>query len=364
MPDINWSDVEDLSYTLTGNEIILGEARTKASDLYPSGRITIVDEKANGGKPFGVAGVRIMCNSFIKFSYTYTDRDGYYKMPKKFSAKPRYRIIFTNKEQYSIGLNLILVPASVSTLGQASQAGINVNITKDSDKKLYTRAVVNNAIYDYMNRCNKEDMNITRPPSNLRIWLLHSMSVSTTPMLHHGAFIERDFINEYLNLAVAIAKFIGPDIIIGVKDKLDYDSIYEAVCHELAHASHYAKVGNSYWTKYIEHILSTYLINKIMDFGTSDAENSGYCEIAEMWAYYLETQMYNERYNLDSETKGTDYWFHPQIFRYLEDRGLRRAEIFNSLESTINTKESLQNKLINLYPNKSSIIEQAFKRYN
>lgn len=363
MTDIDWNAVERKSYELTGNGSIISP-ETKGNKICPSGRITIVDEKANGGKPFGVAGVRVMCNSFIKFSYAYTDRDGYYKIPKEFSAKLRYRLIFVNSKKFSIGFNLILVPASVSTLGSASPDGVNMKITKKSNKKLYTRSVVNNAVYDYITRCGEEDMNIAPPPKDIRIWLFQSMAVSTTPMLHHGAIVEQEFTNEYLNLASVVAKIIGPDIILGTKDKLEYDTIYGAVCHELAHTSHYVKVGNSYWNKYLEHVLSTYLINKIMDYGSKGADYSGHCEVAEMWAYYLETQMYNERYNSDSATRGTAYWFYPQILRYIEDRGVSKAEIFKALGSDINTKDLLYNKFISLYPSKSEMIEQAFKRYN
>lgn len=65
---IDWAEVEREAYRLTGNEGMLSPADTKASSkVTPSGRITIVDDNANGGKPFGVAGVKVVCNSFVKF---------------------------------------------------------------------------------------------------------------------------------------------------------------------------------------------------------------------------------------------------------------------------------------------------------
>ena len=137
---IDWDAVERESYILTGNESYLSDAMTKGSEkVSPSGRITIVDEHANGGKPFGVAGVRVSCNSFVKFDKCYTDRDGYYSMSKKYSSDLRYRLVFQNEKGFAIGLNLILVPASVSTLGKSGPAGVNVTVTKDSDDKLYRR---------------------------------------------------------------------------------------------------------------------------------------------------------------------------------------------------------------------------------
>ena len=90
---IDWAAVEREAYILTGNDGMLSSSATKADGkVAPSGRITIVDEKANGGKPFGVAGVRISCNSFVKFDHAYTDRDGYYAMKKEYADHPeRYR---------------------------------------------------------------------------------------------------------------------------------------------------------------------------------------------------------------------------------------------------------------------------------
>ena len=111
-----------------------------------------------------MAGVHVSCNSFVKFDHAYTDRDGYYKMKKTFASDLRYRLVFKNEKGFSIGLNLVLVPASVSTLGKSSPEGVSMTVTGDSDSKLFRRCVVNNAAYDYMSRCRPEDLGIAMPP--------------------------------------------------------------------------------------------------------------------------------------------------------------------------------------------------------
>ena len=148
---IDWEAVERESFRLTGNEDLL-VPMTKAKSK-PAGRITIVDENANGGKAFGVAGVKVVCNSFVKFASCYTDRDGYYEISKKYSSSVRYRLMFKNKTGFAIGVNLILVPASMSALGKGPSQGLDVEITAESDRKLFTRCVVNNAVYEYLDRC-------------------------------------------------------------------------------------------------------------------------------------------------------------------------------------------------------------------
>ena len=165
---VDWQAVEHEAYVLTGNADRV-PATKAATKVVPSGRITIVDEHANGGKPFGVAGVMVSCNSFVKFDKSYTDRDGYYSMSKEFSSNLRYRIVFKNEKNFSIGFNLVLLPASVSTLGKSGPEGVNMTVTKDSEDKLFRRCVVNNAAYDYVSRCAASDLGLSAPPADLRI---------------------------------------------------------------------------------------------------------------------------------------------------------------------------------------------------
>ena len=360
---IDWAAVEREAYRLTGNEsMILPETKAEAKTV-PSGRITIVDDKFNEGKPFGVAGVRISCNSFVKFDHTYTDRDGYYTMNKSYSSDLRYRLVFQNEKGFSIGFNLILVPASVSTLGKTGPEGVNMTVTMDSEDKLFRRCIVNNAAYDYWSRCSAGDLDISTPPSDLRIWLLDGLTASSALMLHHGAVMETDLVISYLGKFASLLKFFMPDITLGTKILNDYDRLYSTACHELAHASHFNKVGTSYWNSYIMYILQSYLSSGGKTYGDGSDAKAGYCEIGEMWAYYMESLMYKERYGGSFPTFGTSSWFYPQIFRYLDERGVSCSEIFSVLDESVNSREELKAALIKACPSDRTSIEQIFSRY-
>ena len=360
---IDWDAVERQSYILTGNEAKLNDASlTKATKAAPSGRITIVDDKANGGKAFGVAGVRVSCNSFVRFAHCYTDRDGYYQMPRDFTSNLRYRLVFENEKGFSIGFNLVLVPASVSTLGKAGPEGVSAEISSSSEEKLFRRCVINNAAYDYISRCQYEDMNILPPPYDLRIWIFQPLESSSSIMLHHGALVENELISTYLGEYTSLLECFLPDVTIGAKGKEDYASLYSITCHELAHASHFAKVGTGYWNKYIKYILESYL-NTGDAYGDGLSDDAGYCGVGESWAYYLESMMYKERYGGSVPTFGSTYWFYPQIFRYLDERGVTRSEIFSVLEGNVSTKDDLKSALIRNLPQKRTVIEQVFSRY-
>jgi len=254
---LDWDLIEREAFILTGNEDLL-VPDTKAEKTYPAGRITIVDDGTTEGTEIGVAGVKVVGNVFVKFGSGYTDRDGYYKLSKKFSSKVRYRIMFKNKEDFCIGMNLILVPASFSALGKGPSTGVDYKVTSSSDRKLFTRCVVNNAAYDYINRCSPDDLNIQVPPKHLRLWIFQKTTSSSSPMLRHGTILENQLLKKYLgNYAYLINVFL-PDITIGAKNKEDYATIYSVTCHEMAHASHFAQVDVSFWNKYITYILTSF----------------------------------------------------------------------------------------------------------
>jgi hypothetical protein len=160
-----------------------------------------------------------------------------------------------------------------------------------------------------------------------------------------------------------LVKLFMPDITIGVENQNDYRTIYASVCHELAHASHFAKVGTSFWNKYIIYVLKSFVTSSGVTYGDGSGADAGYCEIGEMWAYYLSAKMYHERYGGDYPSFGTTFWFYPQIFRYLDEKGISAWEIFYALDSTAVSLDELERNLIRGNPDKSSVIEQIFDRY-
>ena len=363
---IDWDAVEAEAYRLTGNADLYPATRADEEAAFPAGRITVEDPDAFGGKPYGVAGVQVCCNSFVKFATAYTDRDGYYQLPKKYSSTPRYRLVFKNSAGFSIGLNLVLVPASVSTLGTGPAAGVDVHIDATADGALWRRAVVNNAAYDYIARCDASDLGLKAPPQDLRIWIFKNLSCSSAAMLHHGAFVEsNDLIQRYLGGYSSLLKTFLPDITIGAKagDGAFVD-LYSAVMHEMAHASHYAQVGNAWWNPYITYVIRSYVTEGRQAYGSGSGENAGYCEVGEMWAYFLESVLFQDRYGGDLPALGIAFWFYPQIFRYLYERGMTCADILKALKSDVTSRDDLQDALILLYPERERTISEVFTRYS
>lgn len=361
---IDWVLVERTAFRLTGNEnLLLPEVKGESLAPHPSGRICIVDDRHGDGETEGVAGVKVSCNTFVKFAHTYTDADGRYTMDKSFPTEVRYRLVFQNSKGFGIGLNKILVPASSSTMGKNSPEGVSMTVDKSFDHNLFTRCVVNNAAYDYFDRCGEEGKEISAPPANIRLWILQPVESGGCLMLQHGAMIDDTFIGKFLGDYSDLVKMFLPDIILGVRGLDEYSSIYAQTVHELAHASHFSQAGKEYWNKYAEYIVKSFVETGGVMYGSGAGDNAGICEVGEMWAFYLQNRLYKDRYGEDRTTFGTSYWFKPHILLYLDERGLGRSEIFKALVAGTDSRSSLQAELETRYPDYGTVIRQAFDRY-
>ncbi len=361
---IDWDAVERESFRLTGNAAMLeGLAGAKAGAANPAGRITLADDL----KPLaveGVKGVRVACNVFVKIGEAYTDEDGYYEIKKSFSTQPRYWLVFKNKKGFGIGLNLILVGGSSSTMGKQSQEGYSMEVSSESDRSLFARCVVNNAVWDYIGQCKTSSGSIKAPPANLRLWIFQQLDASSTVMMQHGAGVDNvQLVKKYLGDWATVVKWFLPDITLGFKDAEDYASMYATTIHELAHASHFQQVDKEWWDKLIEYILTSYITSGLMAYGTGGEEYAGYCEVAEMWAYYLSSRLFRMRYERSAAMFGTSYWFYPQILYYLDEKGLDYYKIFQALVPGVTDRDKLKEKLLALYPEFKTNILLAFNRY-
>lgn len=359
---IDWVAVEKEAFKLTGNGD-LWVTPTKASSGAPSGRITIEDPEFSGGKPFGVAGVKVVCNLFVKVSTCFTSRDGYYTMPETFSGNPRYRLVFQNQKGFSIGFNWIIVPASVSTLGTGGPEGIDVHIDASSDNALFRRCAVNNAAYDYYSRCTETDLEINAPPGDLRIWIFPGLTASSAVMLHHGAFLNNNLLESYLGMWIGLIQIFLPDITIGTSGQENYPSIYKIVSHELAHASHYSKVGNDFWSPYISYVIHSFITQGGQAYGSGTGEGASLCEVGEMWAFFMQASLVKDRYKGIMDTFGNSYWFKPDILTYLYERGMTRGEIYRALGANTTDVEKLKEELVEIAPGLEKEINQTFGRY-
>ncbi|MCR5326412.1 MAG: hypothetical protein K6E37_06660 [Bacteroidales bacterium] len=361
---IDWEAVEREAFRITGNADLYPGGTKASESFYPKGRITISDPAVDD-EPIGVKGVKICCNSFVKFSVTYTDDEGYFKMGLKFSSKVRYWIVFQNINGFKQGINRIIIPASVSTLGVHPAEGCDILIDSYSERKLFTRCVVNNAGFDYCTACNDSGRSIPLPPKDLRIWDIPVLNLNFAVMMHQGTILETyEPLSSVLGEYTPIAKLVQPDIYLGLLDTNGYSDIYERAMLAFAKAGMFSQVGKKWWTTLVEYSCMSLISSGLASpYGARDDENSGYCEVAQMYASYCQTVMFRRRYTDSSVVFGTSSWFSPQILLYLDERGLGLEKLAPVFTADVVNLEGLQNKLLSYYPAFKSVINEAFARY-
>ena len=82
-----------------------------------------------------------------------------------------------------------------------------------------------------------------------------------------------------------------------------------------------------------------------------------------MWAYFLGSAMYKDRYGGSMPTYPQELWFRPEILGYIYQRGISITEIFRLLKPEVNSVESLRNALVSRFPDLADQINDTFDRY-
>ena len=80
--------------------------------------------------------------------------------------------------------------------------------------------------------------------------LIHAMKQKNVKILELLVATMRIYRRNMWGSYKDIVKHFLPDITMGLRYLDDYSDIYNYTQHELAHASHYMRVGNTYWNKY------------------------------------------------------------------------------------------------------------------
>ena len=364
---IDWDEVEREAFRLTGNaDMLLPQTRADGilSASMPQGRIAVMDPDFDS-EPVGVKGVKVSCNSFVKFSSCFTDDEGYYRMSRSYSVNPRYRLVFQNVRGFSQGINFILLPASVSTFGKQPSEGFSITVDSYSERKLFTRCVVNNAGYDYVEASRKSSGAILAPPRDFRLWIVDMFDLELPSMMHHGVLVETmPALSAMPGEIVMLIKIIQQDAILGLQSAESYIDIYRRAMHIFAHAGHFANTDKDWWWNYLQYLLRSLAASTLQDpYGSRGDSGFEYAEVAETYAYFCENSLCRRRYPERTDYEGTSFWFYPQLLMYLDDRGLGLEQMAPLFSSDVESMEMLQQKLLSYFPQFKSVIGEAYARY-
>lgn len=361
---VDWAEVEREAFRLTGNGDMLAPATREGENCIPEGRITIMDPDFSPD-PVGVKGVTVCCNSFVKIATAYTDEDGHYRMSKSFNSDVRYRLVFKNIKGFCQGINLILLPASVSTFGKQPAAGFSYTVDNYSERKLFVRCAVNNAGYDYVKASEKSGGAIAAAPRDLRLWVLSLLDLRFNIMMHQGVVIETweplaSGLGEYLFMA----KIVQPDVYLGVDSCIGYNEVYERTLHAFAQGGMFSRVGKEWWHRYVEYTVKSLVGSSLANpYGERGDTDSSYCELVECYSCYCQSVLYRRHYPDSDVLFGAGEWFSPQLLMYLDERGLGLEKISPLFTADVVDMEVLKLKMLSYYPEFKTVILDAFARY-
>ena len=355
-------ELEAMLETELITELEYGEALSSKGSKTPSGYIKVWNTSRNAND--GVKKVKMIVNNFVKWDAVFTNENGYYKMDKSWATKVNYSLQFENSTGFKIWGNLAFFAPAIYCMGWNSNSGHDKDFGTGSVGWLWS--AINNAAYIYREKMCP-DYNITKPPSDLRIWAVRSGSaLGAAPMARRFSIGNSNltaFLSAFNVITITAILNVMPDIFI-IKDFNKTKDCYETVFHELAHATHYQKVGGTYWLKYV------IAIGLNGGYGNGSQTNAGYIGVGEMWGFFLEWKCMNNQAKLgfsDFGTvnlTGTSHWFKPQIMKELNVTcGLTVKQIYDCLTSDVYSHQLLKAKLKSKHPSLSQQIDKAFSDY-
>lgn len=256
----------------------------------PRGRIQVRNTTTNGLDP--VVGVKVRTYRWFVWGHGYTNENGEYSINKRYRGNPLYTVDFDNpSSRIKIYSTWLSISDASYRAGRHSRNGYDKVFETNSYGWRF--ATVNNAVVRYRAYCRA--LGIGTFNSRMRINVTSGSGTASAPMLRHtygfiGFNSHANLTNYLLNSSLGyIANSVGfivrlgllPDIWIQGNSSQGTDGVYTTTFHEMAHSSHFAKVGGSFWAKYISYII-TYGA-----YGDGNGRNAGICALGEAWGFHI-----------------------------------------------------------------------------
>jgi hypothetical protein len=176
-------------------------------------------------------------------------------------------------------------------------------------------ATANNSVHDMIAYCGAQGLPVG-PPKNLIVLLTQwgddqngsapmfdKIGGNQLPSTAVGVFAALGVVGASSGVLIgagvgAIFAAAIPDVIINLNNpnQVNSDDMHQLMYHELAHAVHYAQVGNTYWLDNIGFVAQNAILGFNPPYGASFIPGSGRCNIIEMWGFQTGMSMADAKY--------------------------------------------------------------------
>lgn len=381
---INEMTTDRLAGGITSGSTATNDTSVRYASSY-TGKIQLCDfGTKNDSIPKGVKGVKVRVRHYFKIRTAYTDDIGGYNinMREFDNCNPRFELRFENKYGFKLGYNVELIMPQTFDMKSTRSYTFRGDDSEKKRYKAWVLSTINNAAYDWYERCEKEGM--PTPPNNLHIWAMEMARGAACPMLNHGTYntselseaalatflFGPDFglvTNAWLSILI---NTICPDVFVFNVDVYQTERLYRYTSHELAHATHFQQVGEDvlerafWWADVINYEVEC----GVRSLGESPYEHSCVekeekAGITEMWAHAVGYIMEREYLGRGKSTypEQDKYWFKPEIIWDLYRGGMSLKEINQSMTENVVTLQSFKARLLEDNVSHTSLINMKFK---
>lgn len=290
----------------------------------PAGNIFVHDTNLNTDVP--VRKARVVARRWFKIERTYTGDNGHFVFTKRFKHKVRINVKFKNDYasvrgmrgirlwqmlsavKKTIGIfsgdksNIQDVTRISQTFGYAPGVG-NIDITtSNKSTRFWAAATTLNSVQEYRDYATPEAIGL--PPTGLKIILTSwGHGSGATPMFAKRAVVNlsAEWVGFHLSppaaiIAAVIAVLKGQIDIVGSYNfrggfsSITSDKMKELFYHELTHAAHYAALGNTWYTSFVNAEITEIISNVssgYSPYGDGTNSSSPIVALGESWAYYI-----------------------------------------------------------------------------
>lgn len=296
---------------------------------YLAGRIEVVDTE------LGIRGVKqvkvIARDDWFTELETYTNTNGCFNFSRKFKNKVWLWVRFESSTCKVRGTShwiwSYLSPIQDywgefdednTAINRLVNRYNNGNDPASNARAYWAASTVNNALHQFHWYAQQD--NINTPPLGLHIWLNRTTNGGAAPMAQHinSAQLTQTFLSTTPGLlwvglgqswsTAFYSVAVMPDMAVGI-DYLNSDQQKRLAFHEMAHASHFAQVGSTYWRD---------VINAEVNAGGHGDENStdaGRIAVVESWAEYIGMSYTHRAYGNNSSVDFGDLYWQLSIMR-------------------------------------------------
>lgn len=313
------------------------DATMEKAQKRPKGHVRFQQKIGSQVSNQPVKNIRVQSRWWFRYGNGYTNDNGYFECDRTYNHNRNVtvKVHFENnfaKIRGIKGLNFMhMFFVEDNTLGTFSNNALenisyvhtnSTNLTSNA-KRLWIACHAINSLREY--KVYAQQHNILQPPSNLNMWVtgakreggLTWSRYAAAPMLKQMA--NSSILNGFVKFVIAINNPLAaavvqvmqqhlPDITYNYSEfefpvyHTNTDEITEIFYHELAHASHYAKVGNNYWAAYIAYIVAN------NGYGSASSNGSGRTAISEAWAYSCAPTFAHQRFGNSTSLVGNETW--------------------------------------------------------